>query len=311
MRLRHIDRIARLCLVATLITSCGGNPADLATTPSPIPAPIPAPPVSVPLTGVVTSASGQPLPGARVSVAPPNFPSPFGAGTFATDADANGTYRFAYLMPGTYTIRADASGYQQKQMTVDVFKETSVNLALLPIAYVSMTGTVTNAASGAPVAGAYIDILGGVRTAVPFTYTDANGQFRFDQILIGDTTFRIRAVGYNEQRATVFIDGTTRASVAIEPLPVTTLSGIVTNANTGAPVRNAAVQVIQSSGGIGHPTRQPSVTTDANGAYRFPAVFASNTIIAVVAQGYAEARAGVSISADGSSTLNFALTPFP
>jgi hypothetical protein len=232
--------------------------------------------------------------------------------SFATDADATGAYHFAYLPTGTYTLTANANGYQRKQTGVDVFRETTLNVSLLAITYVSLIGTVTNATTGTPIAGTIIYFWGATRATVPSTTTDPNGQFRFDQILIGDSTFWMRAIGFVEQKPTFYIDPGTHPSVALEPLPVTTLSGIVTNATTGSPVAGASVQVLSTSGGVGYPSgQQPTVTTDPNGAYRFSTIFAGNTILSVIASGYAESRSGVSIAADGSSTLNFTLTPLP
>src|SRR5713226_6873338 len=78
--------------------------------------------------GTVVDAQGGVLPGVTVSATSPQL-----QGTRAAVTDANGTFRFPTLPPGTYSIKADLAGFQpaaQENVTVSLDKTVSLNLKL-------------------------------------------------------------------------------------------------------------------------------------------------------------------------------------
>src|SRR5580698_6639880 len=71
--------------------------------------------VSGDLTGTVTDPSGAVLPNATVTL------KNNGTGTTqATTSNANGTYRFSLLPPGSYTISVVAQGFSRADTTTSV-----------------------------------------------------------------------------------------------------------------------------------------------------------------------------------------------
>ncbi len=78
------------------------------------------------VTGRVTDAQGLAIPGATVTLTGPQ-----GAKSFTTDAD--GRYRAALLVPGTYTVRAELQGFkttEQKGVAVRLGQTIELSLAM-------------------------------------------------------------------------------------------------------------------------------------------------------------------------------------
>jgi outer membrane receptor for ferrienterochelin and colicin len=61
--------------------------------------------------GKVTGTDGKPLPGVTVTLRSPLLVNPL-----VTTSDANGAYRFGDIVPGTYTLSADLSGFVGTEM---------------------------------------------------------------------------------------------------------------------------------------------------------------------------------------------------
>jgi hypothetical protein len=119
------------------------------------------------VTGTVTNAgTGAPLSGATV------------AGTgFSTTTDSNGNFTLTGVPPGPQTLAVSRSGFTPATKAVTVVAGTSVSagsIALTPLSpFGTITGTVINEKTGAPLAGAT------VATASTFftVTTDSNGNF--------------------------------------------------------------------------------------------------------------------------------------
>ncbi len=113
----------------------------------------PPPPANGIITGTVTSAGGAPVSGATVA-----------AGSTTSVTDAAGIYSIS-IAPGMYTVTASAPGFGMNTTTVTVISGATVtqNFALPP-ANGTITGTVTNATSGGPIANATVT-AGGITAA--------------------------------------------------------------------------------------------------------------------------------------------------
>jgi hypothetical protein len=94
------------------------------------------------ITGVVTDPSNAVVPNAKVTLK-----SNATGATQTTTSNAQGAYRFSLLGPGTYTISAEATGFQgaQKQVTVSVGQTTTLGIQL---ALGTATQTVEVSATG-------------------------------------------------------------------------------------------------------------------------------------------------------------------
>ena len=145
--------------------------------------------------------------GATVSISP---------GGNSALTDANGNYSLA-VSAGTYTLTASAPTYNSTSQTVTVkaAQRLTLNFKLVSItAYGSLTGMVTDALSGAPIAGATVTLSDGM-----MRLTDLNGNFSYSIVLNGTYTLTVSAVGYltQSQSVTVKPSHNTNVQVALTP----------------------------------------------------------------------------------------------
>src|SRR6266851_3319947 len=236
------------------------------------------------LSGTVTDAStSRPIAGATVS-----------AGTSSAVTDANGAYTIAGLAPGTYTATATASGYtsQSASVTLTASTTTTQNFALAPNPG-TITGTVTDAGTAAPISGATVSYSGGSTT------TNSSGVYTLANVTEGSYSVTAGATGYVSQSRTVTVGpGATATQNFALTAQVTQLSGTVTDASTSRPIAGATVSAGTSS-----------AVTDANGAYTIAGLAPGTYTATATASGYASQSASVTLTAGATTTQNFALTP--
>ncbi|WP_156038440.1 S8 family serine peptidase [Actinoalloteichus caeruleus] len=124
-----------------------------------------------------------------------------------------------------------------------------------------LAGSVTNSATGDPVAGARVSLAGPLERA---TSADAEGRFSAT-VSVGEYEVTVSAFGYGESTstATVSLDETTSLEFELDPVPTRSLVGEVTDAR-GAPLPGATV--------VFDDHVLPAVTTDDEGGYAFDAV---------------------------------------
>jgi hypothetical protein len=152
------------------------------------------------IAGVVTGR-GQPLSHFTVHVVQRSAPD--GAPGAAIDfwqqgmrvVSPDGSYRLSDLPSGRYSVTAAAPGLapvEQPDVAVAPGREARVDLELAPGA--SLVGTVRNARSQAPVAGAVVRLSTGSELAM--TYTDAGGGFAISDIAPGRRSLEVQHPGY-------------------------------------------------------------------------------------------------------------------
>jgi uncharacterized repeat protein (TIGR01451 family) len=162
-----------------------------------------------------------------------------------------------------------------------------------------ITGTVTQAGDGTPIAGARVSATahggGGGGTAI----ADGDGNYL---LALAPAAYDLTASAFGYEPTTVsgvevVADATTVANLSLVPLPSGTLRGRVTDADTGQPVA-AAVSVLDA----------PLETTAST--YTFTLPEGSYTVRAR-SLGYRVVTATVHITAGQVTTADFALTPAP
>jgi hypothetical protein len=139
------------------------------------------------IAGTVTdSLTGQPLAGASVTY----------SGS-STSSDGNGRYSFTDVVEGTYSVSVNTTGYnaQSQQVVVGPGASITIDFALAPLPG-SVSGTVTDVASGAPLAGATVTYSGGS------VITNGSGQYSFPSLAEGTYSFTAGATGYGPQTRT-------------------------------------------------------------------------------------------------------------
>lgn len=243
------------------------------------------------LAGAVTDAgSGAPIAGATISY---SGTGPTGQVSGSTTTDSTGHYAAAGIAVSSYNVTAQATGYTSHSATAVVGgRSTTTQNFALGGQTTTLTGTVTNAATAAPIAGA--TVTAGTASAT----TDGSGVYTISGLANGTYTATAAATGYASQSASVTLTAgsTTTQNFALTANPGT-LTGTVTSAATAAPISGAAVSY---SGG--------TTTTNASGQYTLPSVPSGSYTVTASASGYANQSQSVVVGPGATVTQNFALT---
>jgi subtilisin family serine protease len=159
----------------------------------------------------------------------------------------------------------------------------------------TLTGTVTNANGGAPIAGATVHASG---PAERTTTTNASGVYSL-VAPVGSYVVTASAFGFASETATVtIVEGqTTTQDFALDPAPSHMVSGHVRDGG-GTPLANATVTI------LGTPI--PPAITDASGAYSFTSVPEGTYDVRATA-GRCNDPQTQNLVVDGDETLDFAL----
>ena len=222
------------------------------------------------ITGKVTDAStGAAIAGESVTVLD-------SSGNFVgfASTDSNGNYTVAGLTTGTYKVEFYGGGNYLTQFyngkaslaTADPVAvtagstSTGIDAALQPGGQI--TGKVTNASTGAAIAGESVTVLDSSGNFVGFASTDSNGNYTVAGLTTG--TYKVEFYGggnyltqfYNGKASLATADpvavtaGSTSTGINAALQPNGQITGKVTDASTGAAIQNVLVGVYDSSGNI-------------------------------------------------------------
>jgi hypothetical protein len=159
----------------------------------------------------------------------------------------------------------------------------------------TLTGTVTNANNGAPIAGARVEVTGPSNRTL---LTGADGTYS-TTLPIGDYTVTVSTFGFENGTANVTItEGqTTTQDIALTPTPSFAVSGVISD-DDGNPVVNATI-VIDG-------TPIPPATSGADGSYSFASVPTGTYTISASAGGCFDSQSQP-VTVDDAETVNFTL----
>ncbi len=230
----------------------------------------------------------------------------------STLTDSNGRYSFMNV-PECYCLKkitASKDGYRPETKEVGVSGVTVVNFQLLYMEkepYTgSIVGTVTDINDGTPLEGAKVVLE--YHELVRTTFTDSNGEYRFDEV---PECFCLKKVTaskehYRPETKEVAVSGETTVDFELmteekEPYDGT-LSGIVSDADTGDPIPGARVTVE-------HDGETWSDVTDDEGKYMITGLPMCYCLkdVTVAAEGY-ETQSG-QVAIDTDTVMNVALEP--
>jgi subtilisin family serine protease len=236
--------------------------------------------------GTVTNAEdGSPVAGAMVT-----------DGTRTTTTDAAGEYTIANVPPGAYKVTASKPGYYSSSLAVTVVSggSTVASFSLNQIPG-SITGTVTSAKNGSPIARATVTY--GIR----MTTTNSRGKYTIANVPPGTYQVTASKSGYysSSVAVTVVSGGSTVASFSLNQIPGG-IMGTVTNAKDGSPIVGATV----TDG-----TR--TTTTDAEGKYTIASVPPGTYRVTASTAGYYGASLKLTVVSGGSKVANFRLKQIP
>ena len=189
---------------------------------------------------------------------------------------------------------------QSTPITLTPGQAATVNIILNDKTTPTITGTVINAETGAPLFDATVSVNGrSLRDT-----TNRNGTFTLNGVPLGQQTLTVSAAGFTSTTRTVtVVAGTVSAgTIALTPLPTTgAVTGTVTNAGTGTPLPNATVAVTGTS---------LRTTTNSDGNFTLNGVLQGRQTLAVSASGFTATTRDVTVMARTSiSTGTIALKP--
>ena len=245
--------------------------------------------------GLITAAdTGQRLPGVTVTV-----------DGQTTLSNAQGIYRFDNVPEGEQVVTAALSGYQPAQKARTVIKDQLVwnSIALIPAETTptpspsgALTGLITHAETGERLANVQVSANG--QTVL----TNQNGVYVLAELPSGQWLVSAQLAGFLPAAKTgVVVAGTTRwnsFSLASVPTPTSptataalqtgTLTGIITNAQTGERLAGVTVSV-----------NGQSLVTDENGFYLFSALpVGEHTVFAEHPDFQPAAKSGIVVAND-------------
>ncbi|GAM14508.1 S8 family peptidase [Mesobacillus selenatarsenatis] len=128
---------------------------------------------------------------------------------------ANGSYELTHAA-GTFTVIAEAYGFRPQTQTVDIEQdgEAIANFNLEELPKGTVTGSITNKATGEPVAGATVYVVEDANIA-PVS-TDDSGQYSLTAYE-GEYTLKVIAPHYYSQEASINIEGNIQQDFEIKP----------------------------------------------------------------------------------------------
>jgi hypothetical protein len=212
---------------------------------------------------VIDAISRKPVAGARISPGP-NWPDP------PTPGDSAGHFRLEGLRPDSYRLTSSATGYLAGSQAVILAAGqtlTGVRIALTPQAVIA--GTVVDAISGKPIAGARIalDRAECVKYCGSVTVTDGAGRFHFDGLEAGPHELAAHRTGYlRASRTAPLTKGQHFDDLRIPLTPQAVVAGRVEDQD-GFPVVRAGIAV-QARGPDGELVPSGNGETDDRGRFR-------------------------------------------
>jgi len=270
------------------------------TAPSPKPTPAPA------LEGVVRGPDGKPIEKALVTAR--DVVQGYAQPPALVRTDEKGAFRLALKSSGLVSVRVEATGLAAK--TLDRVKP-GAPLQVTLIKGGSITGSVKDAASGAPIKGARLWATDNRSVAAPDrepgagqveARTEARGHFRIEGLGPGTHTVRAAARGFGRaQRTAVLVDG--KADFLL--FPGGSLSGTVHDA-AERPLEGALVRLEEER----RPGRSVSAleTTDVEGRFEFLGLDGGRYSLVARHKDFAPQLAGgITIEKGGDAQVDFTL----
>jgi PKD repeat protein len=161
-----------------------------------------------------------------------------------------------------------------------------------------ISGTVTDAVTQLGIEGVKVTVD---RTG-QYSHTDATGAFALNDVPTGETPLVASLFGYESATLLVEVieDTISEVEFSLVPLPRGTVSGTVRDVTSGLPIEGAVVRVSASG---------QSALTASDGGYALLNVTAEDHQISATRLGYSLRMAAVTVEAEQTLMLDFALQP--
>ncbi len=239
---------------------------------------------------VTNTVTGLPIAGATVLV----VDSASVTNTLTTDAA--GHYAVTNIATGIATVTASQTGYTTATASPTIV--AGANTQDLGLTANTLTGVVTDATTGLPIAGATVAVTDSSNVVHTVT-TDATGHYGVTNLPTGPTTVTASKTGYTSATLNpTIVSGPEHPG---RSATANTLAGVVTDAGTHQPIPGATVQVVDNAGTTN------TLSTDANGYYSVTNIATGIATVTASKPGYTPATATPTIVA-GPNTQDLQLT---
>jgi co-chaperonin GroES (HSP10) len=251
------------------------------------------------VSGTITdSAAATPLSGAIVSL------SKSGSTKVDTTA-ADGKYSFDSVTTGS-TISVSATGYVAKTVTPAIGDSAlTVDIALAKVKYGTLSGTITDSATGTAIAGVAVRYSKSGTTKRDTT--GADGKYSFDSLTSGTATVSVSVHGYGSKSSSVavVVDSAKTADLALVAATYGSIAGTVTDSASGAVIAGAIVALQPRTGMAGSKVD----TVGADGSFLFTEVELGTYMVTGSATKYNIGIDSVAVSDTARKTVALKLAP--
>ncbi|MEH7590533.1 carboxypeptidase regulatory-like domain-containing protein [Priestia megaterium] len=227
----------------------------------------------------------------------------------STLTDATGQYLVSGLEEGEYrvVISADNYGTQPFRIVLTPGEQEILNAGLTPNP-ATITGTVLDSATSTPLANALVQVFNSQGVFLASVLSDITRQYTLSGLPKGTLTVTASAADFGTgiQTVTLTAGQTHTVPFTLAPNPAS-LSGIVTNAQTGSPIAGALVQVFV----VGTTIPVKSTLTDGTGQYLVSGLAEGEYRVVISADNYGTQPFRVVLTPGEQEILNAALTPNP
>ncbi|RED63081.1 carboxypeptidase regulatory-like domain-containing protein [Cohnella lupini] len=254
--------------------------------------------------GIVTDVgTGEPIGGTSVRAYNAD-----GITILTTMTDANGLYSLPSLLPGTYNILFNDTGYANRTVGALVMSNavTNVSIALERLSG-ALSGNVSSP-SGQPIPNTLIRVYFN-NIIVSRVGTDENGNYFLPSLAPNPYVLTARANEFGGQTLGAVIEPlqTTTVNFILKPDPGI-LSGVLTTPE-GLPIPGAIVAILNDlSGG---PVILTRVVSGEDGRYIVANLEPGNYIVNVTANGFQNAIGGALVRSAAETVQSFVLLPNP
>lgn len=247
---------------------------------------------------VIDANTSNPIPGATIFI----FQNEILIKSSLTDI--NGNYEIDELSPGDYFVVAQANNYQDATSAASISPSstTIVNFSLSPNPG-TISGTIIDAATTNPIAGAHILVFSG-SNLITFSVSDPNGTYVIPNLAPGTYFVLVRANGYRAAVSSeIVIAGTTTiANFALNSIPGT-VTGQITNSCNGFPMPGALVVIREGSSVVGF------TLSDRNGNYLINNLAPGDFQVSASKRNFLTNSATGTVMSNAATTVNLSLTP--
>lgn len=260
---------------------------------------VPADPSKATIIGKLVSADSlAAISGATIEVS---------GSSVSPDIGENGSFTIANLEPATYQLTYRAPGYLSAVQSVSVSQGQLANVGTIRLnvspTTAQLSGQVRDASTGAPIAGALIEIDLGDTSLT--TFSDVEGSYQ-QTVPPGEATLTVTSAGYFPVSVQAGLRAGTHNVFSPSLTPVSegepvasTVIGTVVDADTGVPLDGVLVAMSGAS-----------ATTDSSGGFVIEGLAAGELILLFTKGGYEGVQASVVVPERATADLGrIAMSP--